>query len=265
MIGIVGGVGALAGIDVSKKIIEETQVRTDQDHVPMVLLSIPESVPDRTQYLIGAEKTNPAFVISQLLVRLEQAGAVVGAIPCNTAHAEQIFSVVQKELQKVGSQLKLLSMVEECTAYLKQRFPSKVIGMLSTKGTKLAGIYRNAFEQAGIRIIEPVDSWQERIHSAIYDTGYGIKAFSSPVKEKARKELYEAIEVLIKSGAEVIVLGCTEIPLAIMEIEIKGIPLIDPNRILARALIKEIAPEKLRSEEYLFKDCKRLYKNTKGV
>lgn len=254
MIGIVGGVGPLAGIDILKKIIEETEVHTDQDHVSTMLLSTPESVSDRTQYLIDTKKRNPAFAISQLLIRLEQSGAIVGAIPCNTAHAEQIFSVIKRELEKVGSQLKLLNIIEECTTYLKQQFPSKVIGVLSTRGTKISGIYRNAFDKAGIKIIEPIHNWEERIHCAIYDNRYGIKAFSSPVKERARQELYEAIEVLIKSGAEVIVLGCTEIPLAIIEDEFKGIPLIDPNRILARALIKEIAPEKLKNEKVFVRE-----------
>ena len=248
MIGIVGGAGPLAGVDIVKKIIEETQARKDQDHVPVLLLSIPESTPDRTQFLIGASKENPAFAISSLFQRLEKSGAEVAAIPCNTAHAEAIYGQVQETLKQAGSRLKLIHMIQENTAFIKEYYPGKRIGVLSTKGTRIVGIYRHAFQENAIPLAEPNDTWQERIHQAIYDTDYGIKAFSSPVTNQAVEEIQGAMQHLIEDqGAEVIVLGCTELPLAIHGSSYAGVPLIDPNRILARALIRAIAPEKLKS------------------
>lgn len=247
MIGIVGGAGPLAGVDIVKKIIEETRARKDQDHVPVLLLSVPASTPDRTQYLIGAESDNPAYPIAALFQRLEQGGAQVGAIPCNTAHADAIFGVVQQELKQAGSQLKLIHMIQENVAFIQRYYPGKRVGVLSTKGTRLVGIYREAFQAGSIPLVEPDADWQERIHAAIYDTDYGIKAFSSPVSAHAVAELEAAMQHLIEAqGAEVLVLGCTELPLAIPGSSYQGIPLVDPNRILARALIREIAPEKLK-------------------
>ena len=87
-------------------------------------------------------------------------------------------------------------------------------------------------------VIEPDQAWQERIHSAVYDAGYGIKAKSSPVSNKAISELKLAMEELKRLGAEVLLLGCTEIPLAITEAEIDGSPIVDANRVLARKLIE---------------------------
>ena len=83
------------------------------------------------------------------------------------------------------------------------------------------------------------------VHKSIYDREYGIKAKSAPVTDIARTRLAQAIDHLLGRGVEVIILGCTEIPLAITEKERQGIPLLDPAMILARALIREAYPEKL--------------------
>ena len=95
MIGIVGGMGPLAGLDVFKKITEETPVTSDQEHAPVLLFSVPAQIPDRTEFLLGREKTNPAIAISEIILTLEKAGARVVGIPCNTAHSPRIFDVIR--------------------------------------------------------------------------------------------------------------------------------------------------------------------------
>ncbi|GAB4374282.1 MAG: hypothetical protein Kow009_09890 [Spirochaetales bacterium] len=87
---------------------------------------------------------------------------------------------------------------------------------------------------------------QERVQEAIYHPSWGIKA-KSPVTEKARTQALEALRVLMDSGAEAVILGCTELPLAVPEREMEGVPLVDPMLALARALIREAAPGKLSS------------------
>lgn len=87
------------------------------------------------------------------------------------------------------------------------------------------------------------------VNKAIYDLSYGIKAQSNPVTEAAKRELSNAISYLQQEGAEAIVLGCTEIPLAITEKKIGKTPIIDPNLILARALIKKANPGMLKPLE----------------
>lgn len=108
--------------------------------------------------------------------------------------------------------------------------------------------------QACIKTFYPKMDWKQwnpmmrskkKIHASIYDKTYGIKAISSPVSNRARQEIIASIMELKKLGAKAIVLGCTELPLAIPEKENSGLPVIDPNRILARALIREIDPSKL--------------------
>ena len=101
-------------------------------------------------------------------------------------------------------------------------------------------------KQEGFEIVDSSEEWQERIHAAIYDKEYGIKAQSAPVTNKVRLELHSAMDELKKDGADIIVLGCTELPLALPENDHNGMVLIDPNRILARALIYAYAPDKLK-------------------
>jgi aspartate racemase len=83
------------------------------------------------------------------------------------------------------------------------------------------------------------------IHPAIYDLDYGIK---SGVSARAREDLLQGVAALQAQGAELIILGCTEIPLVLPEIKIGPTLLIDPTKILARALIREANPKKLRME-----------------
>lgn len=247
MIGIVGGVGPLAGLDIYKKIIEETNAQVDQDHLPVLLYSFPNLIGDRTQFLLGNSQINPAMAMAEITRQLETAGATVAAIPCNTAHAAAIYDVYEQELIRSNQKIKVLHIVKETIAYIKEHHPQAKVGILSTTGTRDTGLYRDLFLKDGFEVVEPADDWQDRVHEAIYNQEYGIKAQSIPVTNKARLELHAAMDELKKEAVQLIVLGCTELPLAIPEHDFNGMTLIDPNRILARSLIKAVAPEKLKA------------------
>lgn len=248
MIGIAGGAGPAAGLDLCKKIMEETLAFADQEHLPLLLLSKPELIPDRTAYLMGKELHNPAIAISMVFDHLEKAGATIAAIPCNTAHAPVIFNEVKTLLSGKGCNLVVVNMIEETIRYIDHVYGKKTIGVLSTTGTLLAGIYRIPLKAAGFTVVEPDAELQEKIHAAIYDPVYGIKTQSDPVHSTAVECLMHAAAVLVQQGAEVILLACSEIPLAITAAAVYGKPAIDPNRILAKALIRRFAPEKLKAD-----------------
>lgn len=246
MVGIIGGVGPLAGVDLLNKIIEETNVLRDQDHVDVVLFSCPSTIPDRTSYLEGKEEINPAYPITKMLMSMESVGCRVGAIACNTAHAAPIYDVIKEDLLQRGSEMKMLSLIEETVQYILQHFPSVPVGILSTNGTAKSGLYSRSLRASGIHIIEANAEEQEKVHQAIYHKEYGIKAYSKPVKKRAIKDLQEVIISLKEKGVKVIVLGCTEIPLALTESAFEGVTLIDPNHVLAKAIIQYVSPEKLK-------------------
>ena len=247
-IGVVGGVGPYAGLDLVRKIFDQTVASSDQDHLPVFLISLPADIEDRTEFLLRNSGKNPGHSISSILKKLEAAGASVAGIPCNTAHAPQIYSVVVQDLAARKSNLKLLSLIDETIGVIQSRRPKPGrVGILSTTGTRKTKIYRDPLEQNGFQVVEPPDDAQaDLIQDAIYNRSYGIKAQSNPVTERARGQVMKGLDLLVHQNVDVIILGCTELPLAVPEPWFKGIQLIDPSTLLARSLIMEIDPSKLK-------------------
>ncbi|HEY4611553.1 MAG TPA: amino acid racemase [Bacteroidota bacterium] len=247
-IGVVGGVGPYAGLDLVRKIFDQTVASSDQEHLPVVLISHSNIIDDRTAFLLGASKKNPAQSIVEVLRHLDHAGASVAGIPCNTAHAPSILDVVKAEILRNNLSIRLVHMIEETALVVQQTLPNvRTVGLLSTTGTAQSKVYQHAFERRGLKIVLPSNTTQQTmVHPSIYDREYGIKARSNPVTERARSQLLDAIRELQQQHAEAVILGCTEIPLAVPERSFQGTVLIDPTVTLARALIRDFAPEKLK-------------------
>ena len=247
IIGIVGGLGPYAGLDLAKKIFDQSEAESDHEHLSIALLSFPKEIEDRTSFLFGKTKINPAYAIFSIIRKLEEIGASVIGIPCNTAHSPEIFNVILEELKKSNSRVQLIHMINEVAKFIQKNYPAvRNIGLLSTIGTYKAKVYSRILEQKGISVISPDEVLQKTVHSAIYHPIYGIKAKSNPVTDTSKRKLSEAICYLQNEGAEVIVLGCTEISLAITYKTIGKTAIIDPSLILARALIREVNPDKLK-------------------
>ena len=116
---------------------------------------------------------------------------------------------------------------------------------MATIGTFKSKVYHEYFkEEEGFILMEPDTQGKEKIHDAIYNEEYGIKAFSKDITSRARVQIKQEIDKLIDKGAEGIILGCTELPLAV-EQENFAVPVIDPGLIIARRLIELVSPEKL--------------------
>ncbi|MEA3463284.1 MAG: amino acid racemase [Bacteroidota bacterium] len=248
MIGIVGGAGPYAGLDLFRKILDNTLANSDQEHLDTALLSLPSGIMDRTEYLLGSVKENPAFAIAEVLLKLEKTGAKVAGIPCNTAHAEGIFGIIQDQLHRAGSSIKVLHMINETVEFIASTFPDITrVGVLSTTGTYESGVYNKVLILKDYEVLLPTMEMQETIiHPAMYDTVYGIKAVANPVHPRARENLLSGFSYLKKQGAQAVILGCTEIPIAIPEREVEDMVTIDPTLVLARALISRTNPGKLK-------------------
>ena len=105
-------------------------------------------------------------------------------------------------------------------------------------------LYQDSLERAGLEALHPAPDGCARVQEAISNREYGIKA-RNPVTERARADLLDEARRLA-GNADAIILGCTEIPLALPEKELGGVPLIDATDVLARELVRAFAPEKLR-------------------
>ncbi|MEA2063014.1 MAG: amino acid racemase [Gemmatimonadota bacterium] len=250
VIGIVGGVGPYAGLALNRLIFDNTLTDgTDQDHLEVILFSAGRRVTDRTEFLLGREPINPSDGIFEACCALAAAGATVAAIACNTAHAPEILDPLRQRLEQENIALELVDMIGETARFITDNYGSGTrVGLLATEGTVRAGVYnRLELESNGSHdIILPDNGFQDQVHRAIYDTGYGIKARSNPVTDRAVEACREAALHLARQGAGVVILGCTELPLALVPGSVPGLDLVDPASVTARALISRVAPEKLK-------------------
>jgi aspartate racemase len=246
-IGIVAGAGPFAGQDLVRKVLEQTLATHDQDHLNLIALYRPNEITDRTEYLLDSSLPNPGYAIARQVLDLGNLGAEIAAIPCNTAHAPEIYDVIESELKAAQCPVRFLNMIQETTIHLRTYYAHiEHIGVLSTTGTYNSRIYPAHLEMAGFDVIVPdPQTQQQTIHPAIYDPQYGIKA-TGTVTPRARQDLLQNVYALLAQGAQAVILACTEMPLAIREQEIEGAAVIDPTLILARALIREANPAKLK-------------------
>ncbi|MCB9005764.1 MAG: aspartate/glutamate racemase family protein, partial [Ardenticatenaceae bacterium] len=165
-IGVVGGVGPFAGIDLLGKIAAQTAVNLDQDHLTVLNWSQPAKIVDRTEYLLGQVAENPAGALAAQVQQLAQMGASVVGIPCNTAHAPRIFNQIRAELAAANCDVQLLHMIEEVGRFVQNNLPGvRQIGVLSTTGTYQAGVYVEVLEALGFTAVLPPFSLQTaKIH-----------------------------------------------------------------------------------------------------
>jgi aspartate racemase len=227
IVGIIGGLGPAATVDIFDKIVKHTPANRDQDHIKIIIENNPQ-IPDRTAALYGNGE-DPSIALLASAEKLKSAGADFIIVPCNTAHA--FLESVQQHVK-----IPILSMIEETVRHIAIKYPTvHRVGLLATSGTILSKVYEEPFSKAGIDLLVPsTRSQQDLVMEAIYGEG-GIKSgqyFGLP-----RERLLAAAQELIGEGAQLIVLGCTEIPLAIKDGDV-DVSFVDPSDILARVTVE---------------------------
>lgn len=218
VVGVLGGMGPLATVDFLRKVIEATPAEQDQDHVPVVTSSIPQ-VPDRTAAFQGrGESPLPALVASGQ--RLVRAGAGLIVIPCNTAHLW--FEPLRSALG-----LPMLHLIDAALdEAVVQVGAGGRVGLLGTEATLKSGLYTGR-ARAGLHWMLPTDREIVRWITP------GIEAVKAGDIAGAASLLVLAAQALAGRGAEAIVLGCTEIPLA-LDARNAPVPVVDATAALAR-------------------------------
>ena len=221
IIGIIGGMGPLATADLFEKITLHTRAQRDQDHL-RVLIDSNTGIPDRTAALLhGGEDPAPQLVASAVL--LEKMGAEVLVMPCNTAHS--FYDAVAGAVN-----IPVLHMIRLTAQALSERGVAAA-GLLATDGTIQTGIYQETFAGTGIRLLTLEGADQQAIMDLTYR---GIKAgdlHHDPAPAR------RAMEELLGRGAQTLILGCTELPLAAKLYHL-DYPFTDPTLELALGAIR---------------------------
>ena len=221
VIGVLGGMGPLATVDLFEKIVLHTNARTDQEH-PRVVIDSNTDIADRTEALLrgGADPT-PELMKSAK--RLASAGADFLVMPCNTAHG--FYGAVAAAVE-----IPVLHMIELTRDALKARGVAAA-GLLATDGTVETGIYQNCFAGSGVELLTPPPEDQAAVMDLVYN---GVKAGNLNHGVPA---FFRCCERLLARGAETLILGCTELP-PVFERYRPGYDATDPTLELALAAIR---------------------------
>ncbi|MCR5815162.1 MAG: amino acid racemase [Desulfovibrio sp.] len=246
-IGIVGGLGPYAGLDLVKKIFDQTRAVHDQEHLRVMLHSFPGDIPVRPEFLLGLTTVNPGEAIGRIMVGLVRAGADIIGMPCNTAHCPQILQLALEHLRQADAKTRFVHIIDAAVAQVRKTAqPGARVGLMGTVATLRTRLYQDALEAAGFIPVVLDQAQCEQVQQAISNEEFGIKATSSPVTQKARQILLQAAERLVALDVDVLLLGCTEIPLALTESAYFGIPAVDATSALARELVKAYDPSRLK-------------------
>jgi len=224
ILGIFGGMGPEATANMYQLIVKLTPATRDQEHIPTLIYSFPQ-VPDRTTAI---ENGDPAIVpyLVEGVTRLQRAGASFIIIPCNTAHYFH-------ERMQAAVAIPILHMIRETARAVVERYPQcRDIGLLATSGTIRSGLYEKEFARSGRRAIIPDES---------IERDYVMKAIARIKAGETSRESEDLLAAagahLEARGAQVLVLGCTEIPLAFNPARAK-VPVVNATRVLAEAAIR---------------------------
>jgi len=245
MIGILGGMGTQAGLDFCNKLAVLNRGKIDQDY-PLFLLYNKSNIPGRPEsigiqtsrltnrFSNSKNKKKYRLVLDSLLkgcrlLKKDKCKFIV--IPCNTAH--YWYDDLKKKIK-----LPIINMPKEVYIHTKRTCKkNSPIGLLATEGTIMTGVY-NKFFNSRYKLIHPNKLIQKN------SVNQAIKLVKMGNVKAAARRIKPAINFLIKKKCKKIILGCTELPIAIFAFKSfdkikKSKIFLDPNLILANAAMKK--------------------------
>ncbi len=233
ILGILGGMGPEATANLYQEIVKLTPAQKDQDHIPTLIFSFPQ-IPDRTTAIRNNDRSIIPYLVEGT-TRLEKAGASFIVLPCNTVH------FFHDDMQR-AVKIPILHMIRETADVVARSYPNaRRIGLLASDGTVATGLYEREFSARGMKLVYPDEPIQK---DCVMKAIYGIKAGGD--KQSNEELLFTAGKNVERKGAEVIVLGCTEIPLAFNP-QRASVPVINATRVLAEAAIREYFREEKKN------------------
>jgi aspartate racemase len=222
MLGVIGGMGPLATADFFRKLIDATPANYDDEHIPVLIHSVPQ-VPSRLAAILhGGPSPLPALLAAR--DRLLNAGATMLAMPCNTAHHWYDDLVA-------GCTVPFVHIVDA----VAERLPAgaRELGIVATRATLRARVFEQRLAGRGIALSAPDEATYDRVVQPAID------AVKRGATEEGGRLLEPVIASELERGAAAVVLACTELPIALDAI---ASPLrarcIDSTDALARACVR---------------------------
>jgi aspartate racemase len=284
-IGIIGGMGPWVDPVILRKCLDQQArlgMHRDQHAIPVLLAQYAALLDDRSEYLDALKRggktsqprpTNPAAAAVTVARALISGGARVLGIPCNTFHAEPIFSAFEAEIGRsdTDGRVPIVNMVKSTVESVSHE-GARHVGILCSNGTFRHRVFSDCLQLHGLRPVlldserrsySPdeqdarrkailtgcLEPSQDDIHHCIYSERWGIKSGreSHAGHASAKAILLRAGKRLARMGAEAVIMGCTEFTLAVSQSELTEIKLYDPLDSLAQALVHTYRKAVLRT------------------
>jgi aspartate racemase len=205
-VGVIGGMGPVATLDFFDRILKRTKAVRDEDHL-RVIIDNNTKIPSRDAASKG-EGPSPGAAIAATARGLQDAGADFIVMACNTAHA------YEAEIRAAIS-VPFLSMIDETVKAVHELRPERV-GLLAADPCLRARLYQDAFAKAGLDLVLPPAESQRTLQELINRVKAGDTG------ETVRRSIATLAKKLEAQGAEVIVAGCTEVPIVLTADDIDG-------------------------------------------
>ncbi len=222
IVGILGGMGPDATIDIFQKIVMATPAVDNEEHLRILIDNNPKMPSRQDAILHNGPSPVPAMIESCLL--LARSGADFLIFGSHTSH--WFHADVQK-----GVPVPILHIIEECVAEMQATLPEvKRVGILASPGALRTNMFQDHLIQAGLEPISPLPDEEKSIIKAILDFKHTWRIGPS------KTALLAVSDRMAERGAQALIMGCTEIPVILAE-ERYAVPLIDPNRIMAKVAV----------------------------
>jgi len=224
-VGILGGMGPGATVDLMRRVIRATPAEDDCDHIHLVVDNNPQ-VPSRIKALVEKTGQSPLSCLQDMAHKLEQWGVDFLAMPCNTAH------YYHAQIQDIVG-IPLLDMIGISVATILTDSPQiRTAGLLASNAVLDLGLYDQEFASHNVAVVHPEREPQQRLMQAIRT----VKTDNYGSLE--HKSLQEAADSLTSQGAEILLIACTELSLLTGE-HTASVRCYDSAQLLAEAIVQK--------------------------
>lgn len=215
MLGVLGGMGPAAGAYFAYRLALLTSAQSDQEHLPVLLINDPQ-IPDRSDAVLG-RGPSPLSAMRRGLQFLESSGCTCAVIPCNTAH------YWYPDLQ-MSVKMPLIHIVSSAVDSLRAKgIVGGRIGVLGTPATVNSSLYRGELTKAGYEVLPFTED--DLLQLCVRP----IQAVKQNRLAEGAAALADSVRVLYDRGATAVILGCTELPIALASLGpgILRLPVVD--------------------------------------
>lgn len=221
VIGILGGMGPEATVDLMRRVVEATPARDDEDHLHLIVDNNPK-VPSRIKALIEGTGVSPVPVLVEMTRGLNGLGVDALAIPCNTAHAY----LPEIRAASRAPVLDMVALTAERIAAME--LTHRRVGLLASTAVRLTGLYEKALAARGLEAVFPAR--QDEVLALIK----AVKAKS--LTAEGRAAFREIGRELLAERTDLLLIACTELSV-IAEALDAGSPVLDSMQVLAEAIV----------------------------